>query len=132
MINSGGRYLGASRQAGEAREKSSQRRVVDPSGAGSMIDCAVESQWTDLAPIMASNNTNNMATAEELLTAKDKDARILAPMERRPKLAEDHTITSSVWSASERSNNGLPAQGVIGRNDRWSRNGSMAATSSQS
>uniref|UniRef100_A0A915L9M4 Uncharacterized protein n=2 Tax=Romanomermis culicivorax TaxID=13658 RepID=A0A915L9M4_ROMCU len=40
-------------------------------------------------PIMANNNINNMAPAKELLTAEDRDAQIRAPIDRRPKLAED-------------------------------------------
>uniref|UniRef100_A0A915I440 Uncharacterized protein n=1 Tax=Romanomermis culicivorax TaxID=13658 RepID=A0A915I440_ROMCU len=39
---------------------------------------------------MVNNNTNNMARAKELLTAEHRDAHILAPIDRRPKLAEDH------------------------------------------
>uniref|UniRef100_A0A915KC13 Uncharacterized protein n=1 Tax=Romanomermis culicivorax TaxID=13658 RepID=A0A915KC13_ROMCU len=41
-------------------------------------------------PITASNNNiNNMAVAKELLTADDRDAQIMAPINRRPKLAKD-------------------------------------------
>uniref|UniRef100_A0A915HT11 Uncharacterized protein n=1 Tax=Romanomermis culicivorax TaxID=13658 RepID=A0A915HT11_ROMCU len=39
---------------------------------------------------MANYNINNMAMAKELLTAEDRDTQILAPIDRRPKLAEDH------------------------------------------
>uniref|UniRef100_A0A915KDE1 Uncharacterized protein n=1 Tax=Romanomermis culicivorax TaxID=13658 RepID=A0A915KDE1_ROMCU len=43
------------------------------------------------APITASNNNiNNMAVAKELLTADDRDAQIMAPIDRRLKLAKDH------------------------------------------
>uniref|UniRef100_A0A915JSC6 Uncharacterized protein n=1 Tax=Romanomermis culicivorax TaxID=13658 RepID=A0A915JSC6_ROMCU len=41
------------------------------------------------APIMANNNINNMAAAKELLTADDRDAQIMAPIDRRHKLAKD-------------------------------------------
>uniref|UniRef100_A0A915IGS8 Uncharacterized protein n=1 Tax=Romanomermis culicivorax TaxID=13658 RepID=A0A915IGS8_ROMCU len=39
---------------------------------------------------MANNNINKMAMAEEQSTAKGRGAQILAPIDRRPKLAEDH------------------------------------------
>uniref|UniRef100_A0A915HFJ6 Uncharacterized protein n=1 Tax=Romanomermis culicivorax TaxID=13658 RepID=A0A915HFJ6_ROMCU len=43
------------------------------------------------APIKANNNNNinNMVAAKELLTAKDRDTQINAPIDKRQKLAED-------------------------------------------
>uniref|UniRef100_A0A915ICM3 Uncharacterized protein n=1 Tax=Romanomermis culicivorax TaxID=13658 RepID=A0A915ICM3_ROMCU len=45
-----------------------------------------------VAPIMTKiNNNNNMAAAKELLTANDRDAQVDAPIDSRPKLAENQT-----------------------------------------
>uniref|UniRef100_A0A915KY99 Uncharacterized protein n=1 Tax=Romanomermis culicivorax TaxID=13658 RepID=A0A915KY99_ROMCU len=63
------------------RKGSSQRAEVksDPvSGPNSTV------------PIIVNNNINNMATTKELLTADDRDTQIMAPINRRPKLVEDH------------------------------------------
>uniref|UniRef100_A0A915IAT8 Uncharacterized protein n=1 Tax=Romanomermis culicivorax TaxID=13658 RepID=A0A915IAT8_ROMCU len=70
-----------SKQKGSDSSAISQRAEVkmDPVNAPNLA-----------APITAnSNNIHNMATAKELSTADDRDAQINAPIDRRPKLAED-------------------------------------------
>uniref|UniRef100_A0A915JGU5 Uncharacterized protein n=1 Tax=Romanomermis culicivorax TaxID=13658 RepID=A0A915JGU5_ROMCU len=71
----------------------SKRKDLDSSAISQMAEVKMDpvNAPNSAAPITAHNNNNidNMVAAKELLTAKDRDAQINAPINRRRKLPQD-------------------------------------------